>query len=196
MFFSKKPKDPVMIVGLGNPGGQYQNTRHNVGFRAIDAIEPMVQNAKSSKKMKAEIVSGSIDGQNVLLVRPQTYMNESGQAVGAISRYYNIPSDRIIVIFDDISLEPGRLRIRAKGSAGGHNGVKSVIEHLQGDGFVHVKIGVGAKPHPDYDLVRWVLGNLHDEAKTAVEEVLKEMPDLVKALLTQDIPSVMNRFNR
>lgn len=196
MFFSKKPKDPVMIVGLGNPGGQYQNTRHNVGFRAIDAIEPMVQNAKSSKKMKAEIVSGSIDGQNVLLVRPQTYMNESGQAVGAISRYYNIPRDRIIVIFDDISLEPGRLRIRAKGSAGGHNGVKSVIEHLQGDGFVHVKIGVGAKPHPDYDLVRWVLGNLHDEAKTAVEEVLKEMPDLVKALLTQDIPSVMNRFNR
>lgn len=196
MFFSKKPKDPVMIVGLGNPGGQYQNTRHNVGFRAIDAIEPLVQNAKSSKKMKAEIVSGSIDGQNVLLVRPQTYMNESGQAVGAISRYYNIPSDRIIVIFDDISLEPGRLRIRAKGSAGGHNGVKSVIEHLQGDGFVHVKIGVGAKPHPDYDLVRWVLGNLHDEAKTAVEEVLKEMPDLVKALLTQDIPSVMNRFNR
>lgn len=196
MFFSKKPKDPVMIVGLGNPGGQYQNTRHNVGFRAIDAIEPLMQNAKSSKKMKAEIVSGSIEGQNVLLVRPQTYMNESGQAVGAISRYYNIPSDRIIVIFDDISLEPGRLRIRAKGSAGGHNGVKSVIEHLQGDGFVHVKIGVGAKPHPDYDLVRWVLGNLHDEAKTAVEEVLKEMPDLVKALLTQDIPSVMNRFNR
>ena len=185
-----------MIVGLGNPGGQYQNTRHNVGFRAIDAIEPLVQNAKSSKKMKAEIVSGNIDGQNVLLVRPQTYMNESGQAVGAISRYYNIPAERIVVIFDDISLEPGRLRIRAKGSAGGHNGVKSVIEHLQGDAFIHVKIGVGAKPHPDYDLVRWVLGNLHDEAKTAVEEVLEEMPDLAKALLTQDVPSVMNRFNR
>ncbi len=196
MFLCKKPKDPVMIVGLGNPGLQYQNTRHNVGFRAIDALEPMVQNAKKSKKMQAEIISGHIDGQNVLLVRPQTYMNESGRAVGAISRYYNIPSHRIIVIFDDISLEPGRLRIRAKGSAGGHNGVKSVIEHLRSEEFVHVKIGVGAKPHPDYDLVKWVLGNLYDEAKTAVESVLSEMPDLVKALLTQDVPNVMNRFNR
>lgn len=164
-----------LIVGLGNPGDKYEGTRHNAGFRALDAYCSKAGQKIDRLKFKALTGEGTFGGRRVLFLKPQTYMNLSGEAVHEASAFYKIPPARILVLFDDISLPVGRLRVRPKGSAGGQNGVKNIIAQLGSDQFPRVKIGVGAKPRPDYDLADWVLSRM-----TAEEEKIF-VPTLVRA---------------
>ena len=154
-----------LVVGLGNPGKEYAETRHNVGFRFLDAFAEKQGVKIDRAKFQALVTDLMYAGTRILLLKPQTYMNSSGLAVREAASFYKIPPERVLVIYDDISLEPGRVRLRKKGSDGGHNGIKSIIEHLGSDAFPRVKIGVGAKPHKDYDLADWVLGTPSPEAK-------------------------------
>lgn len=159
MLFQRSNYD-WMIVGLGNPGQQYASTRHNTGFMTLDLLAQHLQVKVSKERFQAQTAQAVYDGQKLLLVKPQTYMNASGLSVEPAAHYYKLPPERIIVLFDDISLPVGKLRIRKSGSAGGHNGLKSLISSLGSDQFPRVKIGVGAKPHPDYDLADWVLSTV------------------------------------
>lgn len=194
MLFGKK-SEKILVVGLGNPGENYAATRHNVGFRAVEKLLPHLENARRQEKFSGEIFSGKLFGKDVLLVRPQTFMNSSGQCVGQIAKFYKIPPEKIYVIFDDISLSPGKLRLRTKGSAGGHNGIKSVIAYLGSENFIHVKIGVGDKPHPEYDLVDWVLGTPEGEEKIAIDGVLDTMPQVFRSFMTEPIDRTLNQFS-
>lgn len=153
----RKPTYDWLVVGLGNPGRQYEKTRHNAGFMALDLLAKRLQVQLAKERFKAVTAQAEYGGQKLLLMQPQTFMNASGIAVEAAAHYYKLPPERVLVLFDDISLPIGRLRVRASGSAGGHNGLKSIIASIGSDGFPRVKIGVGAKPHPDYDLADWVL---------------------------------------
>ncbi|MBR5782925.1 MAG: aminoacyl-tRNA hydrolase [Clostridia bacterium] len=191
----RKPKR-ILVVGLGNPGIQYEKTRHNVGFMAIEKLLSHLENSKKKNKFDGELFMGELFGKEVILLRPQTFMNNSGQSVLAVAKFYKIPASDVFVIFDDVSLKPGQLRIRAKGSAGGHNGIKSVIAYLGSDAFMHVKVGVGAKPHPDYDLADWVLGNPDGEDKENIEAVLDKMPTLFKSFFSESLDRTMNKFNK
>ena len=186
----------MMIVGLGNPGIEYEGTRHNVGFAAMDAICEKFE--VSCKKMKFDAYTGDavIGKKKVLLVKPLTYMNLSGKAVGAAANFYKINPENILVMYDDISLNPGTIRIRRKGSAGGHNGIKDIIEVLGSDNFPRIKIGVGAKPHPDYDLKDWVLSKFKGEEKEAVEASLEITVKAVNELLSRGIDSAMNKYSK
>ena len=190
-----KKVERILVVGLGNPGKQYENNRHNVGFRAIEQLLPHLNGAKKKNKFDGELYMGQLFGKEVILLFPQTFMNNSGQSIGAVARFYKIKVQDIYVIFDDISLNPGQLRIRAKGSPGGHNGLKSIITHLASDAFKHIKIGVGAKPHPDYDLVDWVLSNPVGEDKEKIEAVIEQMPALFRSFFTESLDKTMNKFN-
>lgn len=162
-----------LVVGLGNPGKQYEENRHNVGFRFLDAFAEKMSTRIDRAKFQALVGDVTYQGTRILLMKPQTFMNSSGLAVREAAAFYKIPPERVLVIYDDISLDPGRVRLRRKGSDGGHNGIKSIIEHLGSDGFPRVKIGVGAKPHKDYDLADWVLGNPAPEAR---EKIGKTFP--------------------
>ena len=153
----RKPTYDWLVVGLGNPGRQYEKTRHNAGFMALDLLAKRLQVQLAKERFKAVTAQAEYGGQKLLLMQPQTFMNASGIAVEAAAHYYKLPPERVLVLFDDISLPVGRLRVRASGSAGGHNGLKSIIASIGSDQFPRVKIGVGAKPHPDYDLADWVL---------------------------------------
>ena len=157
MLFGKKPESCWLIAGLGNPGKEYARTRHNMGFRALDLLAGKLGVQIRKAKFQALVAQAAYHGQTLLLMQPQTYMNASGIAVEAAAHFYKLPPERVLVLFDDISLPVGKLRIRKNGSAGGHNGLKSIISSLGSDQFPRVKIGVGAKPHPDYDLADWVL---------------------------------------
>ena len=152
-----KDQETWLIVGLGNPGREYEKTRHNAGWRALDKIAAKLNCKVDKGKFQGLYGQTSYAGCKVLLLKPQTYMNLSGRSVLQLSAFFKVPPQRIIVLFDDISLEPGRLRLRKDGSAGGHNGIKSIIAELGSQDFPRVKIGVGAKPHPDFDLADWVL---------------------------------------
>ncbi len=153
----RKPSVGWMLVGLGKPGGKYERSRHNVGLRAVEWLGKTHRCRADRLRRKALTGFCELGGQKVLLVKPMTYMNLSGQAVRPLADYYKIPTEHILVIYDDISLPVGRLRVRPDGSAGGHNGVKSLIAELGGQNFPRIRIGVGEKPHPDYDLADWVL---------------------------------------
>ena len=192
-MFQKRER--ILIVGLGNPGAQYEKTRHNVGFNAIGRLEKHLEGAKTKNKFDGELIMGELYGKEVILLRPQTFMNNSGQSVGAVARFYKIKPQDIYVIFDDVSLKTGQLRIRAKGSAGGHNGIKSLIVHLGTDAFMHVKVGVGAKPHPDYDLADWVLGNPDGEDADKIGATLDKMPALFRSFFSEPLDKTMNKFN-
>ena len=196
MIFSKKPTFDWLIVGLGNPGLQYESTRHNVGFMTVDLL--MKQNEGDFNKHKFEAVFGECDiGKNrVLLVKPQTYVNNSGRAVQQISAFYKIPKDKIIIIYDDISLDVGKIRMRRNGSHGGHNGMKDIIELMGDNNIARIKIGVGQKPHPDYDLADWVLSKFTKEDLEKLKPVLESVPGAVKLLLRGDLSAAQNRFNR
>ena len=172
MLFNKKNSELWMVVGLGNPGREYEATRHNVGFRVTDLLAQKLQVRIDRLKFRALTRQTELGGKKVLLVQPQTYMNLSGAAVSALASYYHIPPQRVLVIFDDISLPPGRIRIRRDGSAGGHNGIKSIIQSLGTDQFPRIKVGVGAKPHPDYDLADWVLSKFSAQEEKALEPAL------------------------
>lgn len=194
---STAKNEPVsyMVVGLGNPGDKYVHTRHNAGFMALDVI--CEKNSFKVDKLKFKALTGDavISGKRVLFLKPQTYMNCSGEAVKEAAQFYKIAPENIIVIFDDISLDPGKIRIRKKGSAGGHNGIKSIIEHLGTDTFPRIKLGVGAKPHPDYDLADWVLGEIPKADRETFFEALTNAAGALELMLKGDVDGAMAKYN-
>ena len=194
-MFRKDTSESWLIVGLGNPGKEYAHTRHNCGFRAIDLIAEALHCKIDRAKFQGLYGQTTYKGKKLFLLKPQTFMNLSGRSVLQLSAYFNIPPQRIIVLFDDISLEPGRLRIRSDGSAGGHNGIKSIIAELGSQNFPRVKIGVGVKPHKDADLADWVLSGF-----TAVEErslaiSLKNAAEAALCIIDSGVYEAANRFN-
>lgn len=184
-----------MIVGLGNPGSKYENTRHNAGFRALDAYCSKTGQRIDRMKFKALIGEGVVGNQRVLFVKPQTFMNLSGEAVRDAAAFYHIPPERIIVLFDDISLDVGRLRVRAKGSAGGQNGVKNIIYQLNSDQFPRVKIGIGGKPHPDYNLADWVLSRFQGEDIAKIDQAVARAMDAAIEIIQNGTNAAAQKFN-
>ena len=185
-----------IIVGLGNPGKDYSNTRHNIGFDVIDTLADMAGISVIEKKHKAIIGKGVIDGQKVVLVKPQTYMNLSGESVRDVIDYYKVDEEQeLIVISDDISLDVGMLRVRKKGSAGGHNGLKNIIQHLGHDTFMRIKMGVGEKPK-GYDLADYVLGHFTKEERKVMDEAAKTATEAIRMMLAGDVDKAMNAFNK
>ena len=195
MLFQRKAPVSWLIVGLGNPGGEYENTRHNAGFAVADELARRGGFAIQRVKFKALTAAAGIGGQGVLVMKPTTYMNLSGEAVGEAARFYKLSPDHVLVISDDVDLPLGKLRLRAGGSAGGHNGLKSIIQHLGSDQFPRLKVGVGGKPHPDYDLADWVLGKLQGEDKKLMDETVKRAADAIECLLKDGPQKAMNQFN-
>lgn len=184
-----------LIAGLGNPGREYENTRHNAGFASIDRLAEKNHISIDMKKFQALCGTGYIGGQKVLLLKPQTYMNLSGESLRAACDFFKIdPEQELIVIYDDISLAPGQLRIRAKGSAGGHNGIKSIISHLGTQVFLRVKVGVGEKPQ-GWDLADYVLGHFSNEEQQVMQESFDRAADAAAALLSEEVQQVMNEYN-
>lgn len=188
-------KESWLIVGLGNPGKDYERTRHNVGFRAIDALAEQLGCKIDKLKFQGLYTQTLISGKKVYLLKPQTYMNLSGKSVRELSQYFNIPPDRIIVLFDDISLAPGRLRIRPDGSAGGHNGIKSIIAELGCQDFPRVKIGVGAKPSPDADLADWVLSGFSAKDEKDLKFALENAVQAALTIMEKGCGEAANRYN-
>lgn len=185
-----------IIAGLGNPTKQYEKTRHNAGFDTIDMIADKYQIEMNETKYKAVCGRGIIAGQKVLLVKPQTFMNNSGESIGAFLRFYKLdPAEQLLVIYDDISLEPGNIRIRLKGSAGGHNGIKSIIAHAGTQEFARIKIGVGQKPK-EWDLADYVLGHFSKAERAEVEEAMKDAAAAVELILSDDAGQAMNLYNK
>ena len=184
-----------LIAGLGNPGREYENTRHNAGFASIDRLAEKNHISIDMKKFQALCGTGYIGGQKVLLLKPQTYMNLSGESLRAACDFFKIdPEQEMIVIYDDISLAPGQLRIRAKGSAGGHNGIKSIIAHLGTQVFLRVKVGVGEKPQ-GWDLADYMLGHFSKDEQQVMQESFDRAADAAAALLTEEVQQVMNEYN-
>ena len=185
-----------IIVGLGNPGKDYENTRHNVGFDAIDALVDKYNVPESGIQSKAKVGKGVIDGQKVLLAKPLTFMNLSGEAVRGLVDYYKVdPESELLIIYDDISLEPGNIRIRKKGSAGGHNGIKSIISHLGTQNFQRIKIGVGEKPK-NWDLADYVLSRFPKEDRALVDESMKNVLHATSLIVQGETDEAMNLYNK
>ncbi len=195
MLFRSSPCE-YLIVGLGNPGARYEATRHNVGFRAVARLGREAGIRLDRAKFQALIGKGTVAGHSVVLMQPQTYMNNSGLAVQQAAAFYKLPPERVLVLFDDIDLDVGRLRIRRGGSAGGHNGVKSIIACLGSQEFPRIKIGVGAKPHPDYDLADWVLSRFTAQELKLLEPAIGRAVEAVPVLLTEGLERAASQFNR
>ena len=195
MFFKKTSGVDWLIVGLGNPGDKYENTRHNVGFRALDELAETAGIPVQKLKYKALTNTCTIGGCKVLLMKPVTYMNLSGEAVRQAADFYKVPPERIIVLSDDVSLPVGKLRIRKNGSAGGHNGLKNIIQHLGTDQFPRVKIGVGEKPHPEYDMADWVLAKFPPEDKKVIDEMVKKAAKAAAYYIKEGPDRAMGQFN-
>ncbi len=196
-LFSKTAAGPVefLVVGLGNPGREYENTRHNAGFMAVDRIAETIGVKIDRLKFKSLCAEGMLSGRRILLLKPSTFMNLSGQAVQEAASFYKIPPEKTLVFMDDISLEPGHVRIRRKGSDGGHNGIKNIIYLTGSDQFPRVKIGVGAKPHPDYDLAKWVLSRFSADELKALDGVLDHAADMASLILSGRMDEAMNVYN-
>ena len=197
MFFNKNRTSGVewLLVGLGNPGDKYDNTRHNVGFAAIDQLAEELRVPVQKLKYRALTNTVELGGARVLLMKPVTYMNLSGEAVGEAARFYKIPPDHVLVVSDDVSLPLGKLRIRKGGSAGGHNGLKNIIQHLGTDQFPRIKVGVGEKPHPDYDMADWVLSKFTGEDLKTITAAIEKAGKAVECLIAQGPDRAMNQFN-
>ncbi len=184
-----------IIAGLGNPGRDYVSTRHNIGFEAADAIAAKYGIKFNKEKFRAVFGEGIIGGERVILAKPQTFMNLSGESIREIRDWYKIPDEHIIIIYDDISLTLGKLRLRGKGSAGGHNGMKSIIYQLGTDVFPRIKIGIGAPPDPDCDLADFVLGKFSKaETEVLIQTVIKAA-DAVESIITVGVEKTMSKFN-
>ena len=180
-----------LIAGLGNPGREYDGTRHNIGFRVVDTLC-----GRWSLKMKKLKFSSFVAERNgVLIIKPQTFMNLSGRAVGQAARYYGIEPERTLVIFDDAALAAGKLRVRPSGSDGGHNGIKDILYHLQSDGFPRVKVGVGGKPHPEADMAAHVLSGFSEDDKKLMDEAVERAADAVELILREGVTAAMNAYN-
>lgn len=184
-----------LVVGLGNPERKYTLTRHNSGFLCVDELAEK-HNFKINKlKFKAVIADTVINSHRVIVMKPQTYMNNSGEAVKEAAAFYKIPNEKIIIIFDDISLDVGKLRIKRKGTDGGHNGIKSIISHIGGSDFPRIKLGVGKKPHPDYDLADWVLSEFKKDEAKPLKEAIDNACCAVELMLDGKIDEAMNNYN-
>ena len=195
MFFKPSGSVSWLIVFLGNPGPKYECTRHNAGFMAADALAKKLGVSINRARFKALTASAEINGEKVLLMKPQTYMNLSGEAVGEAARFYKILPEHVIVVSDEVSLPLGKLRVRMKGSAGGHNGLKSIIASLGSDNFPRVRIGVGAPPHPDYDMADWVLSVFRNQDLVDMLSAADTAAEAVIAYVTDGPERAMNRFN-
>ena len=193
-----KESGPIthIIAGLGNPGSEYEKTRHNAGFIAIDHIADGCGVKIDKLKFRALVAEAQIGGVRALLMKPQTFMNSSGEAIAAAASFYKIPPENVIVLHDEISFEPGKIRIRRKGSAGGHNGLKSIIAQLSSDAFPRIKIGVGQKPSPDYDLINWVLGKFSQADLAAIGDELPNISSAVELILIGKIDDAMNKYSK
>ena len=194
MFFSKGGAEWI-VAFLGNPGIKYNGTRHNAGFMAADAMEKKLGVSINKMRFKALTQTVDISGKKVLLMKPQTYMNLSGDAIVQAANFYKVPPERVIVVSDETALPIGKLRIRRGGSAGGHNGLKSVIARLGTDQFPRIRLGVGDKPHPDYDMADWVLSAFKGQDAADMELVAKKAADAVECYITEDADRAMNKFN-
>lgn len=196
MFGMNKPKTiDWLVVGLGNPGKKYQGTRHNAGFMAADALAKRLDITVDRLKFHALIGDGICGEQRILLVKPQTFMNLSGQAVDEIMQFYKIPPERLLVMCDDISLEPGRLRIRRKGSHGGQNGMRNIIDMVESSDFCRIKLGIGAKPHPDYSLADWVMSRFTAGEMKLMEQSADNAAQAAEMIVNGGIDRAMNLFN-
>lgn len=190
---SQKPQ--FLIVGLGNPGIQYENTRHNAGFMAMQAAEKKYGVSINIHKFKGLTAVGKIREKSCLFLKPETYMNLSGDSVSLAANFYKIPVENIIVIFDDISLEPGNIRIKRKGSSGGHNGIKSIIEQLDSQDFPRIKIGIGKKPNEKYDLADWVLSKFSQDELKKLDSIWDNVCQSLELIVEGEISQAMNKFN-
>mgnify|MGYP000761107777 CR=1 FL=1 len=184
-----------LIVGLGNPGTKYEATRHNVGFEAVECVARDAHVQIRDLKFKAVCAQAMVGGARVLLLKPQTFMNLSGEAVRDAAAFYKIPPEHIIVLFDDVSLDCGRLRVRRKGSDGGHNGIKNIIYHLKSDAFPRVKIGVGAPPHKEYDMADWVLGKPQGDDRERLQQAQERAAKAVACVIENGVDAAMNLYN-
>lgn len=184
-----------IIAGLGNPGTEYENTRHNVGFMTIDTLCEKYKVSCKKLKFKSLTCDVMIAGKRCLIMKPSTFMNKSGEAVTEAMSFYKIPPERTIIVYDDISLEPGKMRIRRKGSDGGHNGIKSIIYLSGSDMFPRIKMGVGAKPHPDYNLADWVLGHFKKEDGEKLEQCFQNAVSALELMVAGKIDEAMNKYN-
>ena len=184
-----------LVVGLGNIGLEYENTRHNAGFMAVEQLAQTCGGDFRQMKFRSDCGEAMVGGVRCLLMKPTTYMNLSGEAVGEAARFYKIPPDRVLVISDDVSLPQGKLRVRRNGSAGGHNGLKNIIAHLGTDQFPRIKVGVGGKPHPDSDMADWGLSKFTGPDRQAMEAAIARAADAVTCLLSQGVDQAMARYN-
>lgn len=194
----KSDTGPVsfIIAGLGNVGSQYEKTRHNIGFLAIDYIGERLSVKIDRLKFHSMCAEATVCGAKVLLMKPTTLMNNSGVAVGEACAFYKIPPERVLILHDEISFDPGVIRIRRKGSAGGHNGLKSIIAHLNSDEFPRIKIGVGKKPSPDYDLVNFVLGKFPEQDLSLIKDRFADIHGATELIVKGDIDTAMNKFSK
>lgn len=195
MLFKSKSTYDYLLVGLGNPGMQYENTRHNIGFMAVDKFAQDNGFEFNKNKYEAKIGECKVGENRILVIKPQTFMNNSGRSVTAVAAFYKIPSNKIIVVQDDISLDVGKIRMRRKGSHGGHNGMRDIIELMGTDDIMRIKMGVGAKPHPDYDLANWVLGRFPKEEQENLEKGIDIACKAIKEIIMRGIDSAMNKYN-
>lgn len=195
LFYSNKNSIEYIIIGLGNPDKKYENTRHNAGFMAVDKIAKETNAEIKKMKFKALIGEALIANKRCLLMKPLTYMNNSGEALIEAMNFYKIPIEKVIVIYDDISLDIGLIRIRRKGTHGGHNGIKSIINCTGEENFPRIKIGVGQKPHPDYDLADWVLSNFKKDELSKVHEVCENALEICSYIIEDKIDEAMNKYN-
>ena len=188
-------KETYLVVGLGNPGTQYAHTRHNAGFEVTDILSARWNAPVNKKKLDGLLAEVPMGDARVVLCQPQTYMNLSGESVGAAARFYKIPADHILVVSDDISLPVGKLRLRSAGSAGGHNGLKNIIQHLGTDRFPRIKVGVGSPQQAGYDVVDWVIGMPTGEDQNVLLGALDRAAQAIPAVITQGMDRAMNQFN-
>ncbi len=200
LFFLNKEKYNLngikyIIVGLGNPGIKYENTRHNAGFMAIDYISKNLGISLNAQKFKSLCGIGQFSGEKVILIKPQTFMNLSGEAVKEATDFYKIPPEKTIILFDDISLPVGKIRIKRSGCSGGQNGMKNIINSCKSDNFPRIKIGIGQKPSPDWDLADWVISKFNEEERITIEKTMKNVEDALSIMVKGKIENAMNNYN-
>ena len=196
MFFNKKSGGvDWLLVGLGNPGDQYEHTRHNVGFMVADELAERHSIPVQRLKFRALTNTVTVGDQKVLLMKPVTYMNLSGEAVHEAAAFYKIPPERVLVISDEVALAPGKLRVRRSGSAGGHNGLKNIIAHLGTDQFPRIRVGVGAPQHPEHEMVDWVIGGFTPAERKVVDEAVGRAVDAALCVIESGVQEAQNRFN-